>query len=165
MRVEVRDRSGDLIWAFWADGSGKGGLTSRSYSATDIQKQVVGILSDACVQACSELPDDGLREHVAALFSGFINEHANSATGDAANLIDDALRENEARAQTGLAAASALRRIKGIVHVRRQDEGIHVVVGMEGGNVDGAAVADALSRVGASAVTAVASPHAHKMCT
>lgn len=125
MRVEVRDGSGDLIWAFWADGSGKGGLTSRSYFAKDIQKQVVGILSDACVQACSELPDDGLREHVAALFSGFINEHVNSATGDSANLIDDALREHEARAQAGSVAASAVRWIRGVVHVRGQDDGIH----------------------------------------
>ncbi|MBF3680068.1 hypothetical protein [Burkholderia pseudomallei] len=159
MRVEVRDGSGDLIWAFWADGSGKGGLTSRSYFAKDIQKQVVGILSDACVQACSELPDDGLREHVAALFSGFINEHVNSAIGDSANLIDDALREHEARAQAGSVAASAVRWIRGVVHVRGQDDGIHVVVGMEGGNVDGTAVAEALSRVGASAVATVGSPY------
>ncbi|WP_138110599.1 hypothetical protein [Burkholderia gladioli] len=75
--------------------------------------------------------------------------------GGAADLIDDLRRENEVRAKIGSKVAETLRLIKGVVRVTRQSDGIHIVVGVDGDNVDGKAMVDLLSRVGASAVTAV----------
>ncbi|MCA8285781.1 hypothetical protein [Burkholderia vietnamiensis] len=74
---------------------------------------------------------------------------------EAADLIDDLRRENEVRAEIGSKVEETLRLIKGVVRVTKQNDGIHIVAGVDGDNVDGKAMVDLLSRVGASAVTAV----------
>ncbi|HIE5946006.1 TPA: hypothetical protein ACXN34_003990 [Burkholderia cepacia] len=74
---------------------------------------------------------------------------------DAANVIGALRRDNGVRAGNGPKVSPPVGLIKGVVRVTRQDDGIHIVVGMDGGNVDGEAIVDLLSRVSASAVTAV----------
>ncbi|WP_155634569.1 hypothetical protein [Burkholderia anthina] len=84
-----------------------------------------------------------------------IDDDLTASGASAADLIDDLHRENELRVAVGSKVAATVGLIKGVVRVAKHDDGIHIVVGVDGDNVDGKAMVDLLSRVGASAVTAV----------
>ncbi len=55
MRVEIRDDSGELIWAAWRNTGGSGGLTCSTYRADGTLKHVVRAIEGARQQAVGEL--------------------------------------------------------------------------------------------------------------
>lgn len=55
MRVEIRDDSGELLWAVWRSAGSCGGVTNSSYGKDGTLKHIVSVLEDARQQAVGEL--------------------------------------------------------------------------------------------------------------
>lgn len=80
MRVEVRDDAGDLVWAFWTNEFGRGGVSRVGYRTDGTLERIIAVIDGARQQAVSELhlSAEGrcgyLRPAVDGLFRGFIGQ-------------------------------------------------------------------------------------------